>query len=215
LDSIGEFWGGLKGFYRWNALSKTMLNILDNPFFYNLRFVVAGDQKLTKNFIITNYQQFHCQSVLDVGCGTGDFSLLFPSKKYLGIDINKNYIHFARGRYLKYIFLLSDISDYKLKKYFDATLLISVLHHLNNDQAIKILSKICNCTKKIIIVIDLNPKTSLLKKILIKLDRGKFIRNTKEKVALLSQFGKIVKLSDFSTRLASQTGIVLIPNKTK
>lgn len=77
----------------------------------------------------------------------------------------------------------------------------------------KILSKAIKITKKVIIIIDLNPETTFVKKLLIDNDRGKFVRSTDKKVKLLSQFGKIVKVEHFSTRLASQSGLVLIPKR--
>lgn len=63
------------------------------------------------------------------------------------------------------------------------------------------------------IIVDLNPQTSFLKKLAIRLDRGNFVRTTEKRVVLLSHFGKIVKISHFSTGLASQTGLVFLPKK--
>lgn len=193
-----------------------MIDILDIPFFYNLRHLVAGNQELTKKYIKTNYLIFNCNSILDIGCGTGYFSNLFSKDKYSGIDINKKYIEFAKKKYQGYCFIKSDILSFSLlNKHYDSAILISVLHHLSDAEINKILSKIIDKINKIIIIVDLNPKTSLLKKLLIDLDRGKYIRTTNQKIKLLSQFGKIKNIEDFSTRLASQTGMILFPKKYK
>ncbi len=191
-----------------------MIDILNIPFFYNSRHFVAGSQELTKRYIKTNYRAFNCHSILDIGCGTGYFSNLFSKDEYFGIDINKKYIEFAKKKYPGYCFIKSDILSFSfLNKHYDSAILISVLHHLSDTEIKKILLKIIDKINKIIIVVDLNPKTSLLKKLLINLDRGKYIRTTNQKIKLLTQFGKIKNIEDFSTRLASQTGIILFPKK--
>lgn len=191
------------------------IDLLNLPFFYNLRFFLAGDQKLTREFILDNYQKYKCHSVLDVGCGTGDFAPLFPKKEYLGADINPRYIEFAKKKY-GCNFICKDVVEYNFDdRLFDTSLFVSVLHHLDDHRVRKIMSKIISITRKIIVVIDLNPKTSLIKKILIDLDRGKCVRTTEEKISLLSPFAKIDKVSHFSTGLASQTGMVLLPYEKK
>lgn len=188
-----------------------MKNVLNLPFIYNLRFLVAGSQQLTKDFIIDNYRAYNCHSVLDVGCGTGDFASLFAKDEYHGIDINMGYISYARKKY-PHLFTHGDVIKYDFGNLiFDASILISTLHHLNNKQAEKLLSKIVTVTRKIIIIVDLNPRESLVKRALIKLDRGKNIRTTEQKIALLSPFAKIATISHFSTGLAPQTGMVLLP----
>jgi ubiquinone/menaquinone biosynthesis C-methylase UbiE len=158
-----------------------------------------------------NYSAYNCHSVLDIGCGTGDFASLFDKKEYLGIDINKDYISYARKKY-PHSFVSGDAVEYNFDlRSFDASIFISTLHHLSDDQAKKLFAKIIDLTKKIIIIVDLNPETSFFKKMLIKLDRGDYIRTTQQKISLLSGFGKIAKIVHFSTGLASQTGMVLLP----
>lgn len=187
------------------------MDILSWPLFYNLRFLVAGKQELTRNFIWNNYAKYKCSSVLDLGCGTGDFSALFTIKEYLGIDVNKKYIKYAKKKY-PHTFISQDIVNYKYgRKFFDCTIFISTLHHLSDYQVKKIMYKAIKLTKKIIIIVDLNPETDYLRKFLIDMDRGSFVRTTKQKKDLLAPFGKILTLKHFSTGLASQSGIVIKP----
>lgn len=188
-------------------------NLLEVPFFYNLRFLIAGSQQLTRKFAYDNYRNYDCETILDIGCGTGDFTTLFSPKVYLGIDINPKYISFSSKKYSRYQFICVNLLNFKPKNTFDASLLISTLHHFSDGEVRKIFPKIADVTKKVIIIVNLNPKTILIKRLLIKMDRGKFVRTDRKKISLLSQFGKIVKISNFSTGLASQTGIVLIPKK--
>lgn len=192
-----------------------MIDILNLPFFYNLRQIVAGNQQLTRNFIINNYNKYNCNSVLDVGCGTGDFASLFSVKEYLGIDYNSQYIAYAKNKY-PHRFICDDVLIHRFQNLsFDASLLISTLHHFSDDEIKKIFTQITLLTNKIIIIVDLNPDTSPIKKLLISLDRGKYVRTIQQKVNLLSHFGKIVNIKNFSTRLASQTGMVLLLNHEK
>lgn len=188
-----------------------MIDLLGYSFSYNLRFLIAGNQKKTREFIFENYQDFNCHSVLDIGCGTGDFASLFPKEEYLGIDNNKKYIDYAQQSYPHH-FICGDALKYNFgHRFFDASILVSTIHHLSNRQVVKLFGKLVPLTKKIIIIVDLNPKTSFIKKWPIKLDRGKYVRTTEQKITLLSPFGKITKISHFSTGLASQTGIILSP----
>lgn len=189
-----------------------MNNILNLPFFYNLRFLVAGNQTKTKKFIKDTYLRYKCRSVIDFGCGTGDFAPIFSPDEYTGIDINRRYIDFAKNKY-PYRFICQNILKYNFNKQtFDASIFISTLHHLSDQEVKIIMPKISDLTNKIIVVVDLNPKTSILKKSFMQLDRGKYIRTLKEKTDLLSPFADIVEVSHFSTGQAAQTGIVLRPH---
>lgn len=192
-----------------------MNNLLNIPFFYNLRFLVAGNQRKTKEFVKNTVNKYTCRSIIDIGCGTGDFAPLFSPKEYTGIDINNRYIEFAKGKYPSH-FICSNVVTYDFRgKKYDASIFISTLHHLSDKEIQTVFSKLIKVTTKIIIVVDLNPETSWLKKLLIQNDRGKFIRSTKEKEKLLSSFGKILEITHFSTGMASQSGIVLKPYANK
>ena len=49
------------------------------------------------------------ESVLDVGCGTGDFIPYLNCKHYTGLDIHENFITIARERFPHYEFVLGDV----------------------------------------------------------------------------------------------------------
>lgn len=192
-----------------------MIDIFEIPYVYNLRFLVAGKQKKTKQYIIDNYHAYHCKSVLDIGCGTGDFANLFSQEEYLGIDLNPTYIKYAKQKY-PHRFICDDILTHSFNGHtFDASLFISTLHHFSNNDIRDIFPKITAVTKKIVIIVDLNPETSLLKKSFIQIDRGHYVRTTTQKVELLKPFGKAKNIKHFSTRLASQTGMIILPNHGK
>lgn len=83
------------------------------------------------------------QQVLDVGCGPGTNCRYFAEAEYLGLDINRDYIDYARGRYRRQ-FAVQDVCTYCPSdgRQFDFVLLNSLLHHLNDDDTHGLLSRL-------------------------------------------------------------------------
>lgn len=189
--------------------------ILSHPLLFNsIRAVIAGDQRKTKQFVKDNLIKYCAKTVIDVGCGTGDFIKAVPHDvSYLGVDINKKYIDFARKNYQnnQIKFLLQDVTKkafYKNRS-FDAALFISMLHHLSDDELKQILPVIKKITRKVVIIADIIPDPeSMLQKIMVRLDRGRFIRPSEEKVKILKKYFKVVKTEIILSRLAIQYGII-------
>lgn len=70
---------------------------------------------------LTN-EQLDGKSCLDVGCGSGDLSVLLRklgAKEYLGIDMYEPAIQSARQKYPRETFILDDFLKIKLSKIFD------------------------------------------------------------------------------------------------
>lgn len=83
------------------------------------------------------------QKLLDLGCGTGILSSLFSPRSYVGIDIDKAIIDYAKKRHSQYSFLQIDSSLLTYKKSaFDAVLIAGVIHHLEQDLAEKTLQNV-------------------------------------------------------------------------
>lgn len=189
--------------------------LLSQPFIFNkLRRIIAGDQKNTKNFVKKNLLKYHVKSVLDVGSGTGDFVNCIPKNSlYLGIDTNPKFIDFSNNNYDNgnVRFLVQDVTEkgfYQNKK-FDAVLLISMLHHLSDEDLEEILSIVKKITKKVIIIADIIPDPpGIMQKIVVQLDVGKFVRPREEKLKTLGKYFRIVEVELISSRLAVQLGII-------
>lgn len=83
------------------------------------------------------------QRVLDVGCGPGTNCPYFAQSEYLGLDINRDYIDYARGRYQR-PFAVQDVCTYRPSdgRQFDFVLLNSLLHHLDDDATHGLLSRL-------------------------------------------------------------------------
>jgi len=79
-------------------------------------------------------------SLCELGCGPGSNFPLLSMKKYVGIDIGKDYIDHANRTHGEH-FLLGDVSssiDW-IDERFDIVLIHSVLHHLDDEQAVRTL----------------------------------------------------------------------------
>lgn len=80
-------------------------------------------------------------SVIDIGCGIGQYSKI-TNGKYLGIDLQPNYINYCKRKYKNSnkLFRCSDASVILQEKHrFDLILMVDFLHHVSDDLAVKIL----------------------------------------------------------------------------
>ena len=98
------------------------------------------------------------KSVVDIGCGTGQWSQHFK-KAYLGVDISENLIKFAEKAYPDKKFKTSSLEDLDIGKKYDLAFCYTVFEHIteeNMPQAIKALKKVA---KKAILVEPIDIKT--------------------------------------------------------
>ena len=78
----------------------------------------------------------HCKTVLDIGCGTGEFSRLLAkrSARVIAIDLSPKMIEVAKQRsreFLNIDFQVADVLQWPFPvEQFDAIASIAVLHHL-------------------------------------------------------------------------------------
>lgn len=192
--------------------------LLDRPFFFNsIRRVIAGDQHNTKAFISETLKKYNVKSVLDIGCGTGDFCVCAPKgAHYTGADLNDHYIRYASQRYgtKNKTWITQDVTEksfYDGRKY-DAVLFVSMVHHLSNQELNAMLPVIKKMTRKVIIIADIIPEPpGFLRKFMVKLDQGKYIRAPEDKLAIIEKYGKIVYTEHIPSRLAIQYGIICQP----
>jgi SAM-dependent methyltransferase len=100
----------------------------------------AKQEVILKNIINNGNNSFR-GSLLDLGCGSGRFTLLFAPKfsRVIGVDISKHLIDQARKDSarlnLEYIkFIVSDIEKVKFNEKFDVILCLGVLSTIIDDQ---------------------------------------------------------------------------------
>lgn len=92
--------------------------------------------------------------ILDLCCGTGIFPRIWLSKlkkiKYLGVDINKDFIEFAKEKLKdnRFDFLVGNAVSFNAHKKFDIIVATSSYHHIMDKQKRKYLRNISNHLKK-------------------------------------------------------------------
>ena len=133
----------------------------------------------------------HYDYILDFGCGAGFFSKLFKRKKYLGVEVNKNFILSAKKKYRGYNFKLLDqkcLDDYRNK--INLVFINNVLHHLT-DQEIKntflLFKKKLKPNTKIFIIEPVLPKSFFSLEFFMKvIDIGNNIKTKKDYLKILN-----------------------------
>ena len=174
-------------------------SVLSVPFIYNLIQRIFRHKKTLKLWELL-IGDFNEKVVLDVGCGTGEYSQFFKdSKKYIGIDLSDAYIKSAITNYGKNgVFLcmsLLNIEKLDLDK-IDIVIMKGVIHHLEDNEVINFLKKIkskLNTDAKLVTVDPVFVNRRFLSNYIVSLDRGMNIRNEKNMSKLVSREMKIKK----------------------
>lgn len=157
----------------------------DDPRVFNAyqRLFDAGKARRIRDFL----SGVPYESVLDVGCGTGNWAATARAS-YLGVDVSPTFIDAARERYSddgSKKFAVLDPTTEEVPGTFDLAQLISVLHHLSDAQVEALLDQIIPKTSYVF-VLDLYPiPWNPAARFLYAADRGYFIRTPAEQRGLL------------------------------
>ena len=110
------------------------------PFLYNLFQGVVGGNALRRRIIQNHARARTGDKVIDIGCGPAQALQSLPDVEYLGLDINPDYIAFARRTYGdKGTFVVGDTRSLRSDTRFkdaDIVIAIAVLHHLDDEDAV-------------------------------------------------------------------------------
>jgi len=173
---------------------KTIKNLIDEiwevPIFYKfLQATLAGGGHFKiKQIIISNVKKSD-KKILDQGCGTGEYSLLFPNR-YYGIDNSKADIEYAFKNF-QGNFTVGDASKLPYgDNFFDFVYAVGLHHHLTEIQAKRAVKESLRVTKKggrVLVVDAMLPKNSsnIIGLFLRKMDRGKYVRPYNKTLELL------------------------------
>ncbi len=159
----------------------------DAPLVFNLyqALVDGGKGRQIRRFLAG--VPFH--SVIDIGCGTGNWAALAPGP-YLGIDTSATFIEGCRRRYRgdpQRRFVQGDIASLDLPAHYDLALLVSVLHHLSDEDVRRLLPWVARHVR-FFFVLDLYPVPwNPVSRLLYALDRGDHIRTPEAQKRLLLQ----------------------------
>jgi ubiquinone/menaquinone biosynthesis C-methylase UbiE len=151
------------------------------PILDTFRKIVEANFRAEKD-VIRKELLGHEGKILDLPCGTGIFSPLFPDATYTGIDLGEHYVLRARKQFPKKKFLVGSALHLQFPdKSFDSVLTIGFLHHLDPPEVLKSLSEIHRILKPggTFLLIEDRPvsaKWNIVGKFLQSLDAGGRIR---------------------------------------
>jgi len=155
--------------------------------FHYLKWCVEFGYGNTKRRVSRDYPTG--ESIIDIGCGTGEFSHLFPQDCYLGVDIYHAYIEFARKRNPGYQFQVGDATALTSDdSYFNIALIHGLIHHLKDRDARLVIEQAHRVLKPqgVLILIEDIPARGLniLGHVMHSIDRGGWIRTPDEYIDL-------------------------------
>ena len=194
-------------------LYRRIYRLYEQPWLFNLNQTLldGGKARQIHRFLA----DVPYRSVVDVGCGTGNWVRLARGP-YLGIDTSPSFIEACRRRHAGRSdtrFLEADATTVDLDERFDLAMLISVLHHLSDDEAVRLLGWMAR-QARYVFVLDLYPiPANPLARWLYAHDRGDYIRSPEAQRALLLHDDRLtsVKEDDYyaPTRLYRHTLFLL------
>lgn len=139
--------------------------------------------------------------LLDVGCGTGDLAALIPGVTYVGVDHNPAYVPAEQTAATpdSPTFVNADLGslghlDIGL---FETAIALGVLHHLDDELARSVVAdvrqKLSPGGRFVTIDPAFHPDQRSTARVLMALDRGRFVRHPSDYIRLLeSAFPKVV-----------------------
>lgn len=142
--------------------------------------------------------------VLDVGCGPGTNARHFRDCDYLGVDINPSYVSNATRRY-GHRFRVADVTRNDLDDggTYDCILVNSLLHHLSDVDADRLLSRLPALLSAdgVVHIIDIvMPGRRFIARKLARLDRGKFVRSSERCRELMTRHFTLCSLEEYGLR---------------
>lgn len=177
-------------------------SFLEKPIVYNLitKLLSLGNKSVSKFITSVTSDLSSGSLILDVGCGTGKYVKIFKGK-FFGIDLNPEYIEYAKEHYSQGNFSVGDATDLEFSdNTFDFVFCNSILHHLSDEKVEKTIiemKRVCKENGRILIIDAVYPrKINFLGYFLFKLDRGQYTRKLNELNTLLDKQGfKLIRRS--------------------
>ena len=135
------------------------------------------------------------ESPLGYGCGPGPNSPFFgPVHDSLGVDINPAYIETAKRKYPTMKFAVGDATRLDVSgRFFDIVLINSLLHHLDDDGTLTLLTAIKQLLRPDGVIAVQEPliphSNEWFIRLMMKMDRGKHFRTLDRWRHLYSESG--------------------------
>ena len=169
-------------------MTRGLRSILSIPFIYNIIQRSLG-QKRAYKILVSDYLSPDPQSrILDIGCGTARILDYLPREiDYVGFDLSPSYIKAAKSTYGdRGRFCCERVSRFTITEMalFDYVLAIGIIHHLDDCEATQLFQIAYQALKpggRLLtadgVFVD---GQSPVAKLLLKLDRGKNIRQKED-----------------------------------
>lgn len=170
--------------------------LMEQPLAYKfVQATLAGQgHKAIKSYLKKQIPK-QAKKILDQGCGTGEYALLFGDR-YTGVDINPDYIKHAGGKYPGK-FVVGSATKMPFKdNLFEVCFAVGLHHHLSDSMAKKAFKESLRVVKKngkVVVVDAMLPKNPLNFPglILRKMDRGGHVRKWQDTLKLLPDGTKV------------------------
>ena len=167
-------------------------------------------------------EHYHGQKrVLEIGCSVGNISdafRAFPDIDFTGIDIDPHAINLAKHRYRNYPnfnFSLNSLEELTRQgKTFDYVLFAGILHHVNDDDGLRLLCDAVKCTANNGQLVIYEPEALkpsdnwFLRFFYAHFEQGVFLRSREDLLSLVERAG--ITLQSVEDRMVSP-GIVKRP----
>lgn len=162
-------------------------SILSSPKIYDAFQDLMGAKKVRLELVERYIRAERNMRILDIGCGTARILDYLPEVDYHGFDFSQTYINNAINRYGsrgKFNCALLDQTDINNLEPFDVVIATGLIHHLNDEQAIKLM-KLANSALKLggrFITNDpcFTENQNIISHILVSRDRGQNVRTPQE-----------------------------------
>lgn len=158
-------------------------SILSFSFVYTSVQNLFGGRSSRKEMVERYLRAKPGDRILDIGCGPADIVGFLPAVNYVGFDSNARYIETAKKRYgRRATFRCENLSHGTIHDLglFDIVLAAGVLHHLDDDDAIRLLRLARAALKKGGRLVTVDPcfveQQSRIARFLISRDRGQNVR---------------------------------------
>ncbi len=182
-----------------SLLHSIVERISENPvLFIFCRSLFENDFKAIRAVINRHLRLEGGVRSLDLGCGPGAFADMFVGDDYVGADLNRGYIEWAR-KHRPGTFVVADAREVELPDdRFDQVLIFGLLHHLPDEDVKAVLKE----TRRVLapggtaLVIEDIPSISrlnLIGRLIHSIENGDYIRPPERYKALYEQFGTIEK----------------------
>lgn len=159
-------------------------SILGHPVLYDFFQSLMGADRARRELVNKHIRPSEGMRLLDIGCGTARILDYLPPLTYLGFDLSQEYIEEALTRYHgRGTFRCAMVEEATLNDDppFDVVLAVGVLHHLDDESVLRLLSLAKSALKDGGRLVTIDPcfdkDQSPIARFLVGKDRGQNVRS--------------------------------------